>query len=305
MPRPPPRRSEPAQARGAEERIEVRAGDFHATQYLSETQRAEIKRTNLLTGYGEAEYVFRIPQTGWYEFWVEACSWSTDLLLDGRFLTHTTFTSGEWKPDHDTQKVLNLYLAAGEHTLRFVRRWPPGLPYMRRFFFEPARDATGMVRLTPKKDYMVFRRGEDFPLQLQAGRLAAAYDIHLALVDPETKQTARQWTVQVPAGEGLLETSLTVATDRAGGVRPARRRRPGAADGSDRAVRGDRYPSTIRLPGETRRATRPGDRLRPAEARLCHECDPRGAVAARAHIASRELADASGSSSRPIPSPTP
>ena len=73
-----------------------------------------------------------------------------------------------------------------------------------------------MVRLAPKKDYMVFRRGEEFPLQLQAGRLAATYDIHLSLVDPETKQTVRQWTVQVPAGKGLLEISVTVATDRAG-----------------------------------------------------------------------------------------
>ena len=155
-------------------RIEVKAGDFRDTRYLSEKQQAKIKRTNLLTGDGEAEYAFRIPQTGWYELWVEACTWSTDLLMDGRLLTHTTFTGGEWKPDHNAEKVLNVYLAAGDHTLRFVRPWPRGLPYMRRFFFEPARDATGMVRLAPKKDYMVFRRGEEFPMQLQAGRLAAA-----------------------------------------------------------------------------------------------------------------------------------
>ena len=255
-------RIDAGKARGAEERIEVKAGEFHTTRYLSEKQRAEIKRTNLLTGYGEAEYAFRIPRTGWYELWVESCSWSTDLLLDGRLLTHTTFTGGEWKPDHNAEKVLNLYLAAGDHTLRFVRPWPPGLPYLRRFFFEPARDATGMVRLAPKKDYMVFRRGEEFPLQLQAGRLAAAYDIHLALVDPETNRTARQWTVPVPAGEGLLETALDVATDRAGVFDLHVRDAAGAADGSDRAVRGDRHPIAAGLPGETGKGTRPGDRLR-------------------------------------------
>ena len=159
------------------ERIEVTAGEFHATQYLSDSQRAEIKRTNLLTGFGEAEYVFRIPQTRWYEFWVESCSWSTDLVLDGRFLTHTTFTNDEWKPDRDTQKVLNLYLAAGDHTLRFVRPWPFGLPYMRRFFFA-ARDATGMVRFRAEKGHHGVSAQRRFPLQLQAGRLAAAYGIH-------------------------------------------------------------------------------------------------------------------------------
>ena len=131
-------------------------------------------------------------------------------------LAHTTFVSGEWKPDHGAEKVLNLHLAAGEHTLRFVRPWSPGLPYLRRFYLEPARDAAGMVRLVPRKDYMVFRRGEPFPMQLQAGRLATAYDIHLALVDPETNRTARQWTVAVPAGEGMLDTAIGIPTDEAG-----------------------------------------------------------------------------------------
>jgi hypothetical protein len=201
---------------GAESRIEVRAGAFCATRYLSDTQRAEVKKRDLLTGYGEADYVFRIPRAGWYELWVESCTWSTDLWLDGRLLIHTTFASGEWKPDHSAEKVLNIYLAAGEHTLCFARSCPPGLPYMRRFFFEPARDATGMVRLSPKSNHLVFRRGEKFPLELQTGRLATAYDVCLSLVDPETGQTTRQWSVRIPAGEGLFQASLAVATDRAG-----------------------------------------------------------------------------------------
>ena len=121
------------------------------------------------------------PKTGWYELWIAACGWTTDLLLDGRLLIHSSFKTEDWKPDHDAQKVLNVYLAAGEHVLSFHRSWPFGLPYMSRFFLDPARDATGMVRLTPKKDYLVFRRGEKFLLRLQAGRLPAAYDIHLVL----------------------------------------------------------------------------------------------------------------------------
>jgi sugar lactone lactonase YvrE len=205
-----------AVAFGGEGRIEVQAGQFRATRYLSQAQQVAIKPRNLLTGPGEAEYGFRVPRNGWYELWVESCTWSTDLVLDGRLLTHTTFTSGEWKPDHRAEKVLNLFLAMGEHRLRFVRPWPPGLPYLHRFFLEPARDATGMVRLAPIQDCMVFRRGERFTLQLQAGRQAAAYDIHLTLADPETDRTARQWTVPVPAGEGLLSTTIDVATDRAG-----------------------------------------------------------------------------------------
>ena len=195
-----------------------------------------------MTGYGEAEYGFRIPHDGWYELWIESCSWSTDLLLDGRLLTHTTFTSGQWKPDHGAEKVLNLYLATGEHTLRFVRPWPPGLPYLRRFFLEPARDATGMVRLAPKKDCMVFRRGEQFPHAVAGGATGGG--------------------LRHPSGPGRSgDGPHRPAMDRAGagrrrpvehhhrhryrlrrGVRPARPRRRGAAHGSDRAIRRDRHP---------------------------------------------------------------
>ena len=49
-------------ALGGEGRIEVWAGDFRTTRYLSLTHQAEIKKRNLLTGYGEAEYGFRIPR---------------------------------------------------------------------------------------------------------------------------------------------------------------------------------------------------------------------------------------------------
>jgi len=203
-------------AAAAEKPVEVRADAFRSTRYLTEEEQAAVRKSNVLKGFGEADYAFSIPHTGWYELWVAACDWSTDLLLDGRPLIHTSFASEDWKPQGSAQKVLNLYLSAGDHVLSFRRSWPFGLPYMARFFLKPAQDAASMVRLTPKKDYLVFRRGEEFSLGLQAGRMAAAYDIHLALVDPESKQTVWQEKAQVPAGEGLFERSLRISTDREG-----------------------------------------------------------------------------------------
>ena len=73
-----------------------------------------------------------------------------------------------------------------------------------------------MVRSRLDKDYLAFRRGEEFPLLLQAGRLARAYDVHFVLVDPETKQTVRQWIEKVPPGEVLFEKTLSIPTDREG-----------------------------------------------------------------------------------------
>lgn len=172
-------------APAAEQRIEVRAGAVRATRYLSEQEQADVRKSNSLRGFAEADYAFNVPKTGWYELWIAACGWTTDLLLDGQFLIHSSLKTDDWKPQRDAQKVLNVHLSAGEHVLSFHRTCPFGLPWMSRFFLEPARDATGMVRLTPKKDYMVFRRGEKVLLLLQAGRLPAAYHIHLCFAIPK------------------------------------------------------------------------------------------------------------------------
>jgi hypothetical protein len=183
---------------------------------LERTAEAEVRKSNCLRGFGEADYAVTVPKTGWYELWIAAGGWSTDLLLDGRLLIHSSFKSEDWKPDRGAEKVLNVYLAAGEHMLSFHRTWPFGLPYMSRFFLDPAHDATGMVRLTPNKDYMVFRRGEQLCFRLQAGRLPAAYDIRLELRDPETGHTTWRGSETVPAGTGPFETALSIPTGRAG-----------------------------------------------------------------------------------------
>ena len=91
----------PGNLAAAEKRIEVRAGQFRAARYLSEDEQAEVRKSNLLRGYGEADYAFSVPKAGWYELWVAACDWSTDLRLDGRFLIHTSFASDDWKPQGD------------------------------------------------------------------------------------------------------------------------------------------------------------------------------------------------------------
>lgn len=201
---------------GAAERIEVKAGEFIGTRYLTEKEREEIRGSGYMKGFGEAEYAFTVPAAGWYELWVEAGANPTDLFLDREFLIYTPFASGVWEPQANAQKTLNLHLGAGRHVLRFSRPWPHGLPWMRRFFLEPARDATGMVRLTPEKDALAFRRGEPFPLRLKAGRLPQAYTLTLTIADTATGKPAHTLRREIPAGEGVHEETLAIPTDREG-----------------------------------------------------------------------------------------
>jgi len=198
------------------ETITVRAQDYASTKYLSADEIPQIKERGYLTGFGEAEYRAAIPRTGWYELWVEAAQWSTELYLDGEFVIYTPFASGVWPPKDGAEKTVNLYLTAGDHVLRFSRPWPFGLPWMKQFMLRPARDVTGMVRLRPSLDTLALREGQAFGVEVAAGRLPEVYTLTVRVQDPITSATIASLPVTVPAGEGVYRQSVTVPTDREG-----------------------------------------------------------------------------------------
>ena len=200
----------------AAERIEVKAAEFTATTYLTEKEREQVRKDGILRGFGEAEYRFQVPRAGWYSFWAEAAQWASEVTLDGEFLIYTPFASGVWAPQAGAEKVLNVFLSEGRHTLRVSRPWPFGLPYLRRFFFETAKDVTDSVRLAPVKDHLAFRRGEAFAVRLSAGRLPEAYALALQIVHAETGRPVRTLAVKVPAGQGNHDQTLTLPTDAEG-----------------------------------------------------------------------------------------
>ena len=111
--------------------VEKNATDFISTNYLTAKDIRKIEKTKYLTGVGAAEYQFKISQTGWYEFYVQAAAWSTELDLDGKFLIYTPFKSGVWKNKDKAYKVMNIYLTKGIHRIKFSRLWSPGLPVSR------------------------------------------------------------------------------------------------------------------------------------------------------------------------------
>lgn len=198
------------------EAITVRAQEYASTKYLSADEIRQIKERGYLTGFGEAEYRIAIPRAGWYELWVAAAQWATELYLDGEFVIYTQFTSGVWPPRGDAEKTVNLYLSAGEHLLRFSRPWPFGLPWMKQFSLLPARDVTGMVRVRPTGDALALRQGQPLGVELAAGKLPEAYTISLRIQDPNTAAEIAALPVAVPAGEGVFRQTLSVPTEHEG-----------------------------------------------------------------------------------------
>ena len=196
--------------------IEKKASDFIATNYLTQENIEDIKKSGYLRGIGEAEYQIDIPTDGWYEFYVAAAEWPTDIFLDGHFLIYTPFDSGVWQKTGNSYKVMNLYFKKGIHTLKFSRIWHPGLPYMTKFFLRSSEDITGMVRVIPVKDYLVFRKGESFPVKLQAGRIERDYTILLTLTNVETGEIEWRYENIIQKGEGNYEKEIVIPTDKEG-----------------------------------------------------------------------------------------
>lgn len=196
--------------------IEKSAGDFSGTNFFTPEQQAGIKKTGVLSGPGEADYSFAVPDTGWYELWVEGGGWQTDLYLDGKFLVHTPLTSNALEGPDAVSKQLNLYLLRGEHSLKFSFSWWPGFPSIRRFFLQSSQDISGKVSLVPEKDYLVFRRGETFPVDLTAGKEASENVLQIKIIEAVSEKIVQALEKRIPSGEGLYRETLAIPTDQEG-----------------------------------------------------------------------------------------
>ncbi|MFZ2657762.1 MAG: family 10 glycosylhydrolase [Victivallales bacterium] len=194
-------------------RIEKKAIEFSSTT-LDAKGVEDVRKINILRGGGEAEYTFDIPETGWYELYVTAAQWATDLFLDGNFLIYTPFESGVWENSKEKGnfKVLNLHLAKGAHALKFSRPWHPGLPYMTKFSLESSKDITGMVSLNLKKDCLVFRKGEEFPATLVSSKLNEQSNLVLTVTDVEKNRELVKKELTIPAGNGNHKEDLVFPT---------------------------------------------------------------------------------------------
>ena len=199
-------------------RIEKRAADYSATEYLNATQLEDIQTSGYLKYAGTASYTFDVPQSGWYEFYVAAATWSTDLYLDGQFLLRTAFDSGLWPKQNDAYKVLNLSLASGTHTLKFDHTWPSGLPWMTRFWIVNTPGLAAQTRLTLDRDALVLRKDEPFTATLVAGRQSVSTNIYIK-VSAATNAAAvvvQSQLFTVAAGSGNQTNGVTLSTAQDG-----------------------------------------------------------------------------------------
>lgn len=188
--------------------IEIQPRDFVTSYLLTDKEIQETRKSNSVRGFGEVTYTFQTATDGWWEFWAQGGNSPIDLIVDGQRIIHAQIESGVWEPEGNLKKMLNLWLSAGEHELCISRPQPWGIPWIRRMQLRSARDMSGKVRTSLMTDALVRRKGESLPIKMFFGKGEQAGGVRIAVTREHGKEPVWTREVQVPAGEGNMETTL-------------------------------------------------------------------------------------------------
>ena len=184
-------------------------------KFSSDVGLKSANNKHYITGQGDAGFDFNAPIKGWYELWVEAANWDTKIELDNKLLTHANFLPMGNNVKTDLKKIANLYLDAGKHRIRFERIQFPGLPYLANIKIIPSKHLQGKLTLTPIKNYLVFRKSEEFPLQLTIAKEMNTNHLQLDMVDDQGT-IVKSSVINIPQGTGNFETTVNATTDSEG-----------------------------------------------------------------------------------------
>ncbi|WNB76166.1 family 10 glycosylhydrolase [Methylomonas koyamae] len=192
--------------------FEFSVDNYSKQNFFSIAAISSIKDKKNINSVGSVEYRFTISteDAGWYELWVEAGDWPTDLFLDNQLLGHFPLRSSVWRQEGRLRKVTNLKLDEGEHAIRFGRLYFPGLPNIRNIALKPSENYSGMVAAKVNASSMVFRKGEPFQLYLQTGQSAGTLNLNIR----ETQNEKIIWSTNQPATSA--GETLSIPTDREG-----------------------------------------------------------------------------------------
>ncbi|MFA6291614.1 MAG: family 10 glycosylhydrolase [Victivallales bacterium] len=200
--------------------IEIQPRDFTSSYLMEEEGKAleNIKKNNAFRewAFAEFDYEFNVPSAGWWEFWLQGNSSPFDLIIDGRRLIHAPIPSGVWTPEKDFQKMINVHLSAGKHTLRLSKPEPYGIPGISKMQFRKAKDITGMVRTELVGDCTAIRKGEGLSLKLVAGKGAEAQTVKVTAYPENSKESVWSENLEIPTGEGIFEKLVKLPDGKEG-----------------------------------------------------------------------------------------
>lgn len=171
---------------------------------------------------GAAEYDITIPVTGWYELWLGECppEWQRDVFVDGKTVSRLQLSTGADKLDPMPRKgiqfkELNVFLTAGNHTLRFQRLGFPGfLPGVWELRLSQGNPA-GSVRVSVDQR-RIGEPGSSLTLKVQGGGTTGPTSYDLYWRNEVTEATTPAARVGFPASAAMQEKAVEVTMPEAG-----------------------------------------------------------------------------------------
>ena len=182
-----------------------------------------------LCSKGWVEYDVNVSHAGWYELIVPIDTFSIRLaqsrkceyILEIEYVVDgNTFISARG------DKVSNLWLDAGKHTIRIERYHWSGFPSIERLILRPS-DLTlaKRLRLSVVDKRTVVGAGDSLHLTLQAGGPMRSAKATVHLQDAETQEIVSSVNVAIPVDEKPADLAVSLPCPRRRLRRPFQRRR--------------------------------------------------------------------------------
>ncbi|MBC7802966.1 MAG: hypothetical protein H7Y16_03735 [Candidatus Parcubacteria bacterium] len=187
------------------------AASFDRAQTTHPEQRKKVLSSGSLAGdrsgpvTGWFEYEFEVPNAGWYTLSVDGTAGDAEFLLDagGNPPRAAASLSGGNGARDGREKIGNLYLAAGRHSLRLERYFWTGFSDIRAIVLRASDERlanTVAARLT--QGGTIFRTGECPELEISSGARTGARKLDVWVYVPGGP-VRQKFELAVPAAAGL------------------------------------------------------------------------------------------------------
>jgi hypothetical protein len=199
--------------------ISVDAKDFNRSAFVEPGMSERIKTMGNLSGRtpspsdkrsylrGWVEYDVTVPKTTWYEFLVQPDTSGAEYIIDGKQLLY----------GYGGQKLSNLWLSAGKHSIRLQRYvWYGFSPITGFILRESQQDIAKMLQLDLASRQRVIRQGETLSFRIVSGGMGKVAPLTVNIVDRKTGKIEQAQTVNVPQSRHRIETLTKIAFQREG-----------------------------------------------------------------------------------------
>jgi hypothetical protein len=201
------------------------AASFDRAHTTHPEQRQKVLRAGSLAGdrsgpvTGWFEYDFTVPETGWYTLAVEGNAGEAEFLLDagGSPPRVPVAITGGNGARAGREKIGNLFLAAGRHSLRLERYFWTGFADIRAIVLQPSDERlANTVAARLARGGTIHRAGECLDLEISTGARKTARKLNVWVYAPGAapRQTLE---FMIPAATGLQTLHVRLPCDEEGG----------------------------------------------------------------------------------------